>query len=128
MPTRSRPRPAPPRPPTSAAAPPAPTQTGSSRSLGKFFELGAPTLEVRVLALLRLFAHVVEESRVARELLNTGETIVGSVHRRLQHAQRERTVLEHRATPAHGLDLEIRERNHGVHQPHVERLVRVVLT
>ena len=35
-------------------------------------------------------AHVVEERRVAGELLDAGEAVVGRVHRRLQHAQRER--------------------------------------
>src|SRR4051794_9659210 len=55
-------------------------------------ELRATLLEVRLLALLCFFGHVVEERRVAGELLDPGEAVVGRVARRLDHPQRERAV------------------------------------
>jgi hypothetical protein len=36
--------------------------------------------------------------------------------------------LQHFATPAHGLFFQIRQRDHGVDQPHIQRLLRIVLT
>src|SRR5205807_6320572 len=90
-------------------------------------ELGTALLEVRLLALLRLLAHVVEEGRVSGELLDTRKTVVGGVERRLQHAQRERAVVQHALAPRHRLDLELLEWDDLVHETHVEGFLRVVL-
>src|SRR6266511_4064654 len=97
-----------------------------SRALREPVELGPALLEVGALAFLRLLAHVIEERRVAGELLDAGESVVGRVERRLQHAQRERAVPEHLPTPRDRLDLELLERDDLVHEAHVERLLRVV--
>src|SRR5215212_4470515 len=61
----------------------------SSRPLGELGEVRPSLLPIRVAALLRLFRHVEEERRVARQLLDPGQAVVGRVHRGLQHAQRE---------------------------------------
>ena len=61
------------------------------------------------------------------ELLDARETVLGGVEARLQQAQRERRELQHLAAPAHGLLLQLLERDDRVHQPHLERLLRVVL-
>src|SRR5690242_18296426 len=98
-----------------------------SGALREPVELGTTLLEVRLLALLRLLAHVIEERRVSGELLDAGEAVVGGVQRRLQHAQGERAVLQHPLAPGHGLDLELLERDDLVHEAHVERLVGAVL-
>src|SRR3954447_25300611 len=99
----------------------------TSGTLGELVEVGLALLEVGALALLRLLAHVVEERGIAGELLDAGEAIVGRVARRLDHAQRERAVLEHLPAPRDRLLLELLERDDRVDQPHVERLLRVVL-
>src|SRR5215213_10164552 len=56
---------------------------GSSGALGELVEVGLALLEVGALALLRFLTHVVEERRVAGELLDAGEAVVGRVARRL---------------------------------------------
>src|SRR5712691_11328312 len=61
-----------------------------SRSLRKFREVGFAFLNARVAAFLSFFAHVVEEGRIARELLNAREAVVRSVESRFEHSQRER--------------------------------------
>ena len=66
----------------------------------------AALLEVGVLALPSLVGHVVEERRVAREFLQPGLAVAVGVERRLEAAQRDRTVREHLAAPLHGLRLE----------------------
>src|SRR3954447_25579287 len=100
----------------------------TSGTLGELVEVGLALLEVGALALLRLLAHVVEERGIAGELLDAGEAVVGRVARRLDHAQRQRAVLQHLPAPRDRLLLELLERHDGVDQPHVERLLRVVLT
>src|SRR5439155_23934770 len=90
----------------SPTATPAPTSTGAiaagnvrgrapathtftgSRSLRELLELGPPPAEVGVLALLRLPGHVVEERRVAGQLLDASRAVVGHVQRRPQPAER----------------------------------------
>src|SRR5437879_9533637 len=76
-----------------------------SRSFGEFREVRFSFLHVRVAAFLRLFAHVVEERRVARELLDAGEPVVGRIESGLEHAQRERTELERAPAPRDRLAL-----------------------
>src|SRR5260370_39841665 len=71
----------------------------NSRSLGKLRKIGLSLLHVRVAAFLRLFAHVVEKSCVARELLDAGQPVIGSVQARLEKAQGKRAELEHAAAP-----------------------------
>src|SRR6266498_475311 len=73
--------------------------TIASGPLGKLREVGLAFLHVRVATLLRFLAHVVEEGRVARELLDAGESVVGGVHAGLDHAQRQRAQLEDAPAP-----------------------------
>src|ERR1700675_91135 len=69
--------------PTSWAGLPGTTTARWSRALGESLELGPALFEIRVLALLRLLGHVVEQGGIARELLDAREAVVGRVHRRL---------------------------------------------
>ena len=62
-----------------------------------------------------------------RELLDPAQPVLGGVEARLQQAQRERRQREHLVAPGDGLVLERVERHDGVDEPHVERLLRVVL-
>src|SRR5260370_19927028 len=98
-----------------------------SGSLGKLRKIWFAFLHVRVAAFLRLFAHVVEKSRVARELLDSGQPVIGSVEARLEEAQGKRAELEHAAAPGHRLLLERGEGHDLVDEPHRQRLLRVVL-
>src|SRR5690348_11213456 len=77
------------------------------RALRELAEVGLALLDVSITALLRLFAHVVEERRVARELLDAREPVVRRIHSRLDHAQRKRAQLEHAPAPGHGLLLQV---------------------
>src|SRR5438445_4585602 len=86
------------------ASPPAQPRP-CSRSFGEFREVRFSFLHVRVAAFMRLFAHVVEERRVASELLDAGEPVVGRVESGLEHAQRKRTELEHPPAPRDRLEL-----------------------
>src|SRR6266545_4342124 len=97
------------------------------RALGKLGEVRLAFLHVGVATFLRLVAHVVEERRVARELLDAGKPVVGGVEPGLEHAQRERAQLEDAPAPGHGLLLQVREWHDLVDEPHLERLLRVVL-
>src|SRR4051794_35936240 len=96
-------------------------------SLGELAEVGSALLAVGVTALLRLFGCVEEEVGVVGELLDAGQAVLRSVEAGLQEAQRERRQREHLAAPLDGLLLEPLERDHRVHEAHVERLLRVVL-
>src|SRR4051812_3105396 len=105
-------------------------QSFSGEGLGPLRELaevGLALLLVGVTALLRLLRLVEEEVRVVGELLDAGDPVLVGVERGLQEPQRERGLLEHLATPLHSLHLEVLERDDGVDQAHVERLLRVVL-
>src|SRR3954471_11325593 len=61
-----------------------------SRTLRELPEVGPTLAHVRVPTFLRFFGLVVEQRRVARELLDAGEPVVGRVHRCLDHAQCQR--------------------------------------
>src|SRR4029077_15698095 len=54
-----------------------------SGPLGKSRKIGFPLLDIGVAAFLRLLAQVVEQRRVAGQLLDTCETIIGGVEPRL---------------------------------------------
>src|SRR6202007_1614909 len=96
-------------------------------TLGEPGEVGFAFLDVCVPAFLRLFAQVVEQRRVAGQLLNPREAVVRCVEPGLEHAQREWTELEHAPAPRDGLFLEVGKQHDLVDQAHVERLARVVL-
>src|SRR5262245_37876644 len=99
-------------------------------ALGEAWELREVRLALlheRVLALLRLVGQVVEQRRVASELLETGQAVGVGVEGGLQEAERGRALLEDLAGPLDRLVLEPRERDDRVDQPHVERLLGVVL-
>src|SRR4030081_3217589 len=66
-----------------------------SRTLRKLGEVRFAFLHVRVAALLRLFAHVIEQGRIARQLLDAGEAVISSIESSLEHSQRERAELQH---------------------------------
>src|SRR3954471_15257979 len=99
----------------------------ASRALRELAEVGLALLAVGVATLLGLLGRVEEEVGVVRELLDAGEPVLGGVEARLEKPQREGGEGEHLAAPLHGLLLEVLERHHGVHEPHVERLLGVVL-
>src|SRR5579864_3624998 len=96
-------------------------------TLGEPCEVGFAFLDVCVPAFLRLFAQVVEEGRVAGQLLDTRKAVVRCVEPGLQHAQRKRAELEHAPAPLDSLLLELGEGHDLVDKAHVERLLRVVL-
>src|SRR3954463_4336201 len=96
-------------------------------SLGELAEVGSALLAVGVTALLRLFGCVEEEVGVVGELLDAGQAVLRSVEAGLEEAQGEGRQREHLAAPLDGLLLETLERDHRVHEAHVERLLRVVL-
>src|SRR2546428_10554867 len=105
-------------------------RTGAATISGSFRELGEvwfPFLHVRVAALLRLFAHVVEKRRVARELLDACETVIGRIEAGLEHAERERAELEDPPAPGNRLLFERREGHDLVYEAHVQSLLGVVL-
>ena len=62
-----------------------------------------------------------------RELLDAREAVLVGVEARLHEPQRERREREHLAAPLDRLLLEPVERHDGVDQPHLERLLGVVL-
>src|ERR1700744_3133556 len=100
----------------------------SLRPAGEAVEVGRPLLQERVAALLRLLAHVEEVVGVVGELLEPGHPVLVGVEARLHHPQRERREREHLTAPADGLGLELGKRHDRVHEAHLQRLVRVVLT
>src|SRR5947209_7488386 len=89
-------------------------------------EVGLALLDVRVTALLRLLAQVVQQRRVAGQLLDAGQPVVRRVHPGLDHAQREGAVLEHLAGPPDRLLLQPLQGHDLVDQAHVQRFPRVV--
>src|SRR4051812_37324318 len=99
----------------------------ASGPFGKLREVRRAFLNVGVATLLRFLAHVVKERRVARELLDAGEAVVGGVHAGLDHAQRQWAQLEDAAAPFDRFFFEVGQRDHLVDQAHVERLLSVVL-
>src|SRR5262245_62405846 len=66
---------------------------GRSGTPGEPGEVGPALGDVGVTALLGLLAQVIEQRRVARQLLDAGQAVVGRVHARLEQAQRQRAVL-----------------------------------
>src|SRR5688500_11467647 len=84
-------------------------------------------LEEGVLSRLRLLGGVVEKRGVARELLQSRQSVGIGVERRLEEAQRRRALLEDLARPLHRLGVELLQRHHGVDEPHLQRLGCVVL-
>ena len=110
-----------------AGAPRATRRARSSRPLREPREVGRALLHVRVAALLRLLAHVVEERGVAGELLHAGEAVDGRVRTGLQQPERERdsaSISRHHATV---VVLELVERDDRVDEPPRERGLGVVL-
>src|SRR5881392_913183 len=93
--------------------------SGSPRVLA---EVGLAALRVGVAALLALLRHVEEQRRVVGELLKAGEPVL--VEARLQQPQGERREGIHLAAPRHRLPLEVLDRDHRIHQPHLQGLLR----
>src|ERR1700745_875236 len=62
----------------------------TSRPAGELREVRLALLEVGVTPLLGLLAHVEEQVRVVRQLLDPGQSVLVGVEARLEHAQRER--------------------------------------
>src|SRR4051812_25647400 len=98
-----------------------------SGALRELVELGLALLGVGSASLPRLVGAVEEEVGVVRELLEAGQPVLRGVEARLHEAQREGGEGEHLAAPPDRLHLELLERDDGVDEPHVERLLRVVL-
>src|SRR5262249_43468648 len=99
----------------------------SSRSSREPREVGRALLRERIAPLLRLGGHVVQERRVAGELLRAGEAVDARVVAGLQQAERQRRLLEQFPGPREGRGLELVERHDGVHEPPPERRLGVVL-
>src|SRR5437764_11988739 len=99
-------------------------RSGALREPG---EGGLALLDVWVTTLLGLLRHVEEEVGVVGELLDAGEPVLRGVEAGLEQAQCERRQREHLAAPLHGFLLELVERDHRVHESHLERLPGVVL-
>src|SRR3954469_1709155 len=97
-----------------------------SGPLGELREVGLAALLVGLAPLLRLLGGVEEEVGVVRELLDAAQPVLVGMEARLQQSQRERREREHLPAPRHGLVLEPVERPHRVHEPHLQRLPRVV--
>src|SRR5438067_1019598 len=143
--TTSAARPGSSRAPPSCTATAVPTRTGDTlaasvagraashqmrpglRALREPGEVRLALVDVGVAALLRLLAHVVEERGITGQLLDARQPVVGGVHAALDHAQRQRAVLEHAAAPLHGLPLQVGQGHHLVDEAHLERLLGVVL-
>src|SRR5579864_1891236 len=70
-------------------------------------EVGFAFLDVCVPAFLRLFGQVVEERRVAGQLLDAREAVVRSVEPGLEHAQRQRAELQHASAPCDRLFFQV---------------------
>src|SRR3954447_8199481 len=102
-------------------------RAATSRSSREAREVGRALLLVRVATLLRLLRHVEEQVGVVRQLLHAGEAVLLGVERRLQQPQRERREAQHLAAPVERLLLQPVQRDHGVDETHIERLLRVVL-
>src|SRR4051812_47019776 len=113
-------------PPTSGPRPARGPPPGSG-PLRELSEIGLALLGVGSASLLRLLRAVEEEVGVVRELLDSGQPVLGRVEARLQQAQREGGEGEHLAAPLDRLLLELLERDDGVDEPHLERLPGVVL-
>src|SRR5258705_3945914 len=90
-------------------------------------EVGLPPLEIGVPPFLGLLAHVEEQGGIPGQFLQSRLAITVRVQRRLQAPERERAHLEHLPAPGDRLLLESVERDDRVHEPHVERLLGVVL-
>src|SRR3954447_22762677 len=103
-------------------------QIRTSGPLRVLREVGAASLLIGVAALLSLLRHVEEEGRVMGELLDPGNAILDRVEARFEQPQRQRGEGGHLAAPGHGLALDLCEREHRVHQTHVQRLLGVVET
>src|SRR5437660_3590791 len=103
------------------------TVTTTSGSLWEFGEIRFAFLDVRVAALLCLFAHVIEERRVAGQLLDAGKAVVRGIEPGLEHAQRKRAEVENPAAPLHGFLLQRCKWYDLVHEPHLQRFLRAVL-
>src|SRR4051812_29948852 len=64
-----------------------------------FPRVGFPFLALGGVKLLRLFAHVIEQRRVARELLDAGLPVQFGVEAALEQSNRERAFLHDLAGP-----------------------------
>ena len=109
------------------AAPGRPVRCQTHGAARELREVRLALLEVGVAPLLRLLAHVEEQVGVVGELLDPGEPVLVGVEAGFQQAQREGGEGEHLAAPAERLILELGERDDRVDQPHLERLLCVVL-
>ena len=65
--------------------------------------------------------------RITGELLKSCLSVAVGVVSRLQKTERRWTVLQHLATPLHGLFFESLKRHHRIYQAHVQRLLGIVL-
>src|SRR5438105_11971659 len=97
------------------------------RAFGESREVGLSLLEVGVTAFLGLLTHVVQQRRVSGQLLDARQAVVGGVHPGLDHAQRERAVLEDPAGDRDRLLFQPGQWHDTVDQAHRQRLLGAVL-
>ena len=93
----------------------------------EFREIRFPFLEEGLFPFAAFLAHVVEQGGVAGEIEQAHLAVAVGVEGGLEAAQGERRVGEHFAAPLEGFLFEIGERDDGVDEAHVERLLGVVL-
>src|SRR5512143_119783 len=105
----------------------APSIARTLREAAELAEVGLALLEVRVLAFLSFGGEVVEQRRVAGELLQPRLPVAVGVERRLEAAQRDRAHREHLAAPLHGFRFQLLVGYDAVDEPHLECLRGVVL-
>src|SRR5512143_827111 len=99
----------------------------TSRKALELSEVGLSLFDVRVATLLPFLRQVIEQRRVAGELLQPGLAVAVRIERGLEAAQRHRAVREHLAAPVNRFRFEILVRHDAVDEAHLERLPRVVL-
>src|SRR4051812_30775431 len=98
-----------------------------SRKSRELLEIRLPLLHVCVASFLRFLGEVVEQRRVAAEIEEAELAVAVGVHRGFQETQRHRSERQHLAAPFQRLLFELRQRDDGVDETHIERLLRVVL-
>src|SRR5690606_21088843 len=97
------------------------------RELRELPPLRVTLLQKRVFPFLRFVGQVIQQRRIACEFLDARLAVEFCVEGRLQHADRERTLLDNLLRPFDRGVFQRFERNDLVDQSHVKRLLRIVL-
>src|SRR5207302_11022657 len=98
-----------------------------SRESRELLEVRLPLIHICVPPFLRLLGQVIEQGGVAAEIEQSELAVAVGVHGRFQKAQRHRRKGQHLAAPFQRLAFQLVQRDDGVDESHIERLLRVVL-